>query len=157
LLNPDKKIWESVTVAHCLAEVGMQNPESRTACVGALEADLENYATNDETVNGFLISYLVDLKAVESAPLVERAYQADRVDLSIMGDFEEYQIAMGLLKERLTPPPRYGWISDPQTEWEADKKARQEEERRKREQAKKDKKKRKQAKKNRRGKRGKHK
>jgi hypothetical protein len=155
LLNPERLIWASVTAGHCLSEIGKQNPESRSDCVAALQAGLENYAKNDETINGFLISYLADLGAVEAAPLVERAYQADMVDLSIMGDFEEYQIVVGLLKERITPPPRYDFFDNPQVQWEADKKARQEEERRQRQQAQKEKKKRKQAKKTRRGKRGK--
>ena len=157
LLNPNKQTWASVTVAHCLAEVGKQHPESRTDCVEALQAGLEHYADNDETINGFLISYLADLIAVEAAPLVERAFQADRVDLSIMGDFEEYQIAVGLLKERQTPPPRFSFFEDPQAQWEEEKKSRQEDERRQRQQAQKEKKKRKQVKKTRRGRRGKRK
>ena len=157
LLSPKKLIWASVTVGHCLAEVSKQNTESRSDCVAALKAGLESYAQNDKTINGFLITNLAELKATETAAFVERVYQADRVDLSIMGDFEEYEIAVGLLKERLTPPPRYGYFDDPQAQWEIDKKARQEEERRKRQQAQKEKKKRKQAKKTRRGKRGKRK
>lgn len=157
LQQSDRKTWACVTASHSLAEVGKQNPDSRNDCIAALQVGLEQYAKNDDTINAFLISYLADLDAVEAAPLVERAYQADRVDLSVMGDFEEYQIAVGLLKKRLTPPPRYGLFDHPQLEWEADKKARQEEERRKRQQAQKEKKKRKQAKKTRRGKRGKRK
>lgn len=153
LLSPARKTWACVTVSHCLAEVGKQNPENRTDCVNVLQAGLEQCAKNDDTINAFLISCLADLKAVEAAPLVERAYNADVVDLSVMGDFEEYQLAVGLLEKRLTPPPRYGFYDDPQLEWDTDKKARQEEERRKRQQAQKEKQKRKQAKKTRRKKR----
>jgi hypothetical protein len=153
LLSSEKKVWASVTVAHSLAEVGKQAPESRSDCVAALQACLENYATNHETVNAFLISYLADLQAAEAAPLVERAYQADCVDTMDAGDFEDYQIAVGLLEKRLTPPQRFNLFADPQTEWEAEKKARQAEERRTRLQAQKEKKKRKQAKKTRRRKR----
>ena len=61
-------------------------------------------------MNGFIISYLADINAPETAPLVERAFQSGRVDLSIMGDYEEFQIAVGLLKERITPPPKHGWF-----------------------------------------------
>ena len=157
LQNPKRKTWACATVANSLAEVGKQNPESRMDCVAALQAGLEQYSKNDDTINAFLISYLADLKATEAADLVERVYRADRVDLSVMRNFEEYQIAVGLLEKRLTPRPRYDFFDNPQLEWEADKKARQEEERRKRQQAKKEKKKRKQAKKTRRGKRGKRK
>jgi hypothetical protein len=122
-----------------------------------LLAGLEQYKQNDETINGFIISFLTDLKAVESAPLVERVFQADAVDLSIQGDYEDWQIELGLLEKRLTPPPRFTWAPDPQAEWEADKKARREEERRQREQKKKEKRKRKQAKKSRKRKKGKRK
>jgi hypothetical protein len=157
LLDPDKKVWASVTVGHCLAEVGKQHPESRADCVNALQAGLEGFATNDETINSFLISYLSELKAVEAAPLVERVYQADVVDLSVMGDFENYQINVGLLEKRLTLPARYTMALDPKAEWEADKELRWEEGQRQRKQEKKEKKKKKQAKKARKGKKGKRK
>lgn len=147
LIDPNKQTWASVTFAHCLSEIGKRHPESRTACINTLQAGLEQYEQNDETINGFIISYLTDLQAVEAAPVVERAFNADAVDLSVQGDFEDFQIRVGLLEKRLTPPPRYTWAPDPQAEWDADKKALQEEEQRKRQQAKKEKNKRKQAKK----------
>jgi hypothetical protein len=150
LQNPQKKVWASATMSQCLEEVGKQNPESRPACVQALQIGLEDYAVNDFTTNTFLITSLASLKAVEAVSLVERAYRADRVDLSVMGDFEDYQMAVGILEKRLTPPPRYDHYDDPQAQWEADKRTRREEERRKRQQAKKAKKKRQQAKKARR-------
>jgi hypothetical protein len=151
LLTPGRKTWACVTCSHCLAEIGKQHPDSWADCVAALQAGLEQFSENDETINAFLISYLADLRAVEAVPLVERAYQADVVDQSVMGDFEEFQIALGLLEKRITPPPRYHHFDAPQAqaEWEADKKSRQVEERRQRQQAQKEKKKRKQAAKNR--------
>ncbi|KAA0266333.1 MAG: PBS lyase [Chloroflexi bacterium] len=150
LLKPDKFKWASVTMSHGLAEIGKQNPEYRSACVEALQAALERYAENGETINAFLIDYLAELKAVEAAPLVERAYQADAVDISVLGDFEDFQILVGLLKKRLTPPPRFYWAKDPKLAWESEKATRREEGRRQRDQEKKEKKKQKQAKKARR-------
>ena len=46
--------------------------------------------------NGFLIRYLIKLQAVEAAPLMERAFAADRADLSIVGDWEDAQVDLGL-------------------------------------------------------------
>jgi hypothetical protein len=112
-----------------------------------LLAGLEQYEQNDETINGFIISFLTDLKAVESVSLVERVFRADAVDFDIQGDYEDFRIKLGLLEKRLTPPPRYTWAPDPRAEWEADKKARREEERHQHEQKKKEKKKREQARK----------
>jgi len=54
-----------------------------------------------------LVSYLADLKAVEAAPIVSRTNEADFVEISIQGDFEDFQAAVGLLEERLTPAPNY--------------------------------------------------
>lgn len=147
LLKPDKFEWASVTMAHSLAEIGKRNPKHRNACVEALQASLEQYVRNSETVNAFLIDYLAELKAVEAAPLVERAYQADMVDISVLGDFEDFQILVGLLEKRLTPPPRFYWAKDPELAWENEKRNRSEEAHRQREQEKKEKKKQKQAKK----------
>jgi hypothetical protein len=40
---------------------------------------------------------------------MEQAFVADRVDLSIMGDWEDVQIDLGLLEERLTPSDYGNW------------------------------------------------
>jgi len=89
--------------ALALAEISLRHPESRDACVQALMSALENYAEDDEAVNAFALSYLSDLKAVEAAPLAEEMFAAGCVDQSIAGDFQDYQVRVGLLEERLTP------------------------------------------------------
>ena len=38
-------------------------------------------------VNGFIISYLLDLGAAEFTELIERTYAADRVDVGICGNW----------------------------------------------------------------------
>ncbi len=103
LLRSDRLEWASITVAHALADIGVAHPENRAGCVSALETALENYAENLKSVNGFIVSFLMDLKAVESDPVVKRAFDADAVDLTIMGDYEEYQLGVGLIEERKTP------------------------------------------------------
>jgi hypothetical protein len=157
LISQGSRIWAAISVGASLFEIGKRHPESREACVAALQAGLEGFAHQDETLNGFLIYYLSELKAVEADPLVERAYQADRVDISILGDYEDFQISVGLLEKRLTPPPEYQWVYDPGpdgvAQWQAEKEAQREAGRRERRKAKKEKKKRKQAKKARRRKR----
>ncbi len=98
-------LFARVAAAHALAEIGQQHPEARDACVRALASVLEAYENNDEVLNGFLISYLVDLRAIEHIDLIRRAFDADRVDLMVMGDFEDVQIELGLLDERQPPSP----------------------------------------------------
>lgn len=110
LCEPNHETWTRVIVARAIQLIADQFTEKRADGIAALSAGLELFEQNDETVNGFIISYLADLGARETAPLVERTFQSGRVDLSIMGDYEEFQIAVGLLKKRLTPPPKYGWF-----------------------------------------------
>jgi hypothetical protein len=39
--------------------------------------------------------------------VMERAFAADRVDISIPGDWEDVQVELGLIEERQTPRPQY--------------------------------------------------
>ena len=119
LSSPERRSWASISAAHGLTEVFKHHPESRRECKQVLTNSLENFRTNDAEFNGFLISYLVDLKAVEAVSLVEQAFASGNVDITIMGDFEDFQIEIGLLEERLTPPLRFRWMKDTEKEWEA--------------------------------------
>lgn len=110
LCNPNNESWTRIGTAHAIQLICDEFPEQRANGVAALRAGLELFEQNDETVNAFIISYLAELKVQELAPLVERAFQSGRVDLSVAGDFEEFQIDVGLLKERLTPRPKFGWF-----------------------------------------------
>ncbi len=103
LLNPKKLEWASTICSSSLEKMGLAHPESRADCVKALEDALENYADNDPGVNGSIIASLTDLNASESAPIIKRAFDADLVDLMIMGDYEDYQVEVGLIEKRITP------------------------------------------------------
>jgi hypothetical protein len=105
-------LWARAAAAHGLAEIGKRHPEARDDCVAALTQVLEGFADHDPTLNGLVISFLVDLKGIEAAPVMERAFAADCVDISILGDWEDAQIELGLLAGRQTPPPQYIWAPD---------------------------------------------
>ena len=62
------------------------------------------YAANDPQINGFWVSDLIDLNAIESFPIIKKAYEA-KVDPMICGDLEDVEIELGLIKERTTPRP----------------------------------------------------
>jgi hypothetical protein len=98
-------LWARVAAAHGLSEIGKRHPEARSAVVDALTETLERFAKLDPTLNAFLISFLVDLDAVEAVSLIERAFEAEKVDYGLMGDWEDVQVRLGLLDERETPPP----------------------------------------------------
>jgi hypothetical protein len=69
---------------------------------------------NQPSLNGHLATALaVDFTAVESADVIEQAYQADRVDEILMGDWDDAQVYLGL-KERSEVPKRSGeWSRRP--------------------------------------------
>jgi Protein of unknown function (DUF1186) len=87
------------TASSCLEKIATQYPESRDECVAILTQQLERFAENDEGFNAFLIYSLVNLKALEAAPLMERAFAADRVDIILMGDWDDVQVELGLKSE----------------------------------------------------------
>ncbi len=119
LTSPKRKPWAAVTIAHSLEKIGNQHPKGRDKCIAALQSALEGFLENDGTLNAFLISYLLDLKAVEAVAQVEKVFESGNVDISVMGDFEDFQIELGLLEERLTPPQKFQWMKDTESEWEA--------------------------------------
>jgi hypothetical protein len=93
-------------LATVLKEVGGQHPEARAEAVAHLSRLLETAGTNDPTLNAFLISNLIDLKATEAWPAIERAYATGNVDQSIHGGLDEAKFYMGLGPDtRRTLPP----------------------------------------------------
>lgn len=107
LADDARGLWARVAAAHGLSHIGTRHPEARAECVASLAAPLERSAwagPGDElTLNGYSVSFLMDLKAVEAAPLIERAFAAGRVDETVMGDWEDAQIKLGLKAKRERP------------------------------------------------------
>ena len=78
-----------------------------------MSAQLEKFAAQSGTLNAFLISPLLDLKAREALPVIARAYAGGHVDESVVGDYEDVEIELGLKTPRqhpLKPRPRYRGI-----------------------------------------------
>jgi Protein of unknown function (DUF1186) len=95
--------YARAAAADGLQEIARAHPETRDACVASISSVLEMATANDPTLNGFLLSTLLDLAAVEAAPVIERAFAAGAVDEGIAGDWEEVQWELGLTD---TPPQR---------------------------------------------------
>ena len=96
-------LFARIAAAHGLEWISRRYSAAREQSLAALSAQLERFVENDPTLNGFLISYLIDLKAVEAAPLLEQAFAAGQVDLSVLGDWEDAQILLGLKTKREQP------------------------------------------------------
>lgn len=100
-----------------LAEVGTRHPEARDQCLDLLAQQLAK-KENDREFNGFLIAALCNLKGTEKAEDIKRAFAAKRVNLSIIGDWDEVQVQLGLKPRKevplrgFTPNEALGPISD---------------------------------------------
>ena len=77
--------WARVAAAASLGEIGKRHPTSGTECVEGLTRQLEQFEANSDDINADLISALLDLKAVEAAPVMERVFAAKRVELAVVG------------------------------------------------------------------------
>jgi hypothetical protein len=104
--------WLAVSLAtEGLTEITNRFPEYHNECVGILIRLLEHCADLDSIAVGCAISGLLDLKAVESIDAIREAFRVDAVDISIAGDLEDVEIALGLRKHRSTPRPYYPFAS----------------------------------------------
>jgi len=99
--------WSRITAIDGLIEIVKEFPETRERVIDILTDQLRHFAEQDRGVNAFLIARLCNMRAVESAGVIEQAFAAGNVDLSVLGDWEEAQILLGLIEERVTPWPNF--------------------------------------------------
>lgn len=97
--------YARVSAVQALEKLGATHAEIRDECVAILKRQLENFRDEEDFVNGLLISSLVALKAVDAAPLMREAFEAGCVEETILGDWEDIQIELGLKSEREHPRP----------------------------------------------------
>jgi hypothetical protein len=110
LEDTSRGLWGRIAASAGLAKIAERHPKARDACVVVLTNQLKRFARNGQDLNGSLVSDLVDLGAVESVMTIERAFAANAVDLSVLGDWEDVQIELGLLDKRITPRRHWGWL-----------------------------------------------
>jgi hypothetical protein len=106
--------WAAGAAANGLVDLATAFPEMRDAVVAALTRQLSWWARNDPNLNTMLIADLATLGAVEAAPVMEEAFAAGAVDMDFTDDWEDVQVRLGLLPERITPRPAYvppAWLS----------------------------------------------
>jgi Protein of unknown function (DUF1186) len=116
LREPTHLRWARTTAVDAIGQIVKLHPELRDATVAVFSEVIEAVTQHpgpttddDEVINARLISELIEMKAVEAAPVIQRAFEAERVDLVFVGDWEDVQIALGLLNEheRVTPKRNY--------------------------------------------------
>jgi hypothetical protein len=119
------KLWGRVLAVDSLKVIGNKYYQARVICINTLLEQLKEFYYNQDTLNAFLISSLIDLKGTEALPVIKEAYEADMVDPMVCGDWEDVQVEFGILKNRVTPP-LYGFSDffepPPETAQNTDKK-----------------------------------
>ncbi len=101
-------IWARSVTINAMVELVQRHPDYRAAVVEIFMAQLAHFAEQDRNLNALIICPLaIDLCAVEAAEMIEAAYTAKQVDLTVLGDWEDAQVYLGLLAERQTPAPNY--------------------------------------------------
>jgi tetratricopeptide (TPR) repeat protein len=109
LLFDRSQVAAHVQAAGALEEIGKAHPELRSEVVEVLAARLasaETQTPEDETLNGFIITSLLEMKAKEALPVISQAFDEDRVDTSIV-DFGSVQQEFDL--PGAPPPPDLEW------------------------------------------------
>ena len=86
-----------------LEKIASANPSVRNECVSILTQKLKRVTKNDPDLNGFIICYLLDLKAVESIKTIREAYKRKCVEIHIPGDIEAVKYELGFRES----PPEY--------------------------------------------------
>jgi hypothetical protein len=107
--------WSRAAASNSLVKIAQCHSPSRDEVIAILCAQLAHFAEQDRNLNACLVADLAaDLRATEAAPIIEQAFAADTVDLTMMGDWEDVQIELGLLDERQTPQRDYLAIEMPE-------------------------------------------
>lgn len=89
--------------ARALGRVAEAAPGTRDEVVALLAAPLRADSPESDLLNAVLVDTLLDLRAVEAAPAIQRALEDGLVNPDVVGDWEDVQVELGLLEERVTP------------------------------------------------------
>lgn len=89
--------------AIAVRHIGISSHALRPRAVGILIEALDHFAEQSPRLNAFLVSQLIELRAVDQIASIERAYAAGRVDEQVCGDFSEICVDLGLKPARPKP------------------------------------------------------
>jgi hypothetical protein len=107
--NPIHGDFPRIYALECLLKIAGTHPDTTQNIKNFFIRNLQLFENQSRLLNAFLIWFLIDLKVREAAPLMEQAFAANKVDHTVVGDWEDAQVDLGLLKERITPKPNYFW------------------------------------------------
>lgn len=112
LFDEDRDERVRILASRVMVEVAGEFPERADEVASILFKQLEDWPHQTPLLNGCLIADLVELEAEDAVPVMEAAFAAGRVDLTVNGDWEDARIALGLLAARITPPTPWSPVFD---------------------------------------------
>jgi hypothetical protein len=89
LVDATRGLYARIAASVALREIARRHPDCRAACVGRLVERLAHGRWNDPALNGFIVAQLLELRAIEAAPIIEKAFALGQVDPSIVGGWED--------------------------------------------------------------------
>ena len=108
--------WSRSATIAALEHTAALYPALRETCVKKLSSQLADFRHNPDSLNGFLVSSLIELEAVGKANLIERAYASGNVDESICGNWPNVKIDLGLATAEAFHPSElesdFEWVKD---------------------------------------------
>lgn len=91
--------WSKTSAARGLEEIAKAHPDYRDECVQHLSDALACHSQQPEALNSCLVANLLELKAAESAHIIEKAYKEGPMDETVCGTWARVQIELGLATE----------------------------------------------------------
>jgi hypothetical protein len=91
-------------VIPCLEELAKSH---RQECLALFNKFLQQADEKNSSLAGLVICALIQLSAAESIEIIREAFKRRCVDISVPGDLEDVEIALGLRIKRVTPKPNY--------------------------------------------------
>ncbi len=90
-----------------LSEIAKRFPDSRKQVLTIYQNYMADPDIELQTLNGLLISYVLDLNGKELVDDIRTLFKQEYVDLSVVGDMEDVEITLGLREQRETPKPTF--------------------------------------------------
>lgn len=97
LTDATHKEWSRVSAASSIKAIGANWPDARSTSIAILSKSLENTTADETDLSSLIVTDLIGLHAQEAAPVIEQAFKDDRIDLSIVGDWDDVRENLGLM------------------------------------------------------------
>ncbi len=104
--DPEVAEFALICATHAISEVAKRHGDVSQQVVLELTRLLQHYRENTDTVNAFLMRYLMDLQATDAAELIERVYADEHVDESVNGNWATVREELGVPGLGLVPEDR---------------------------------------------------